>query len=224
MSQSKCYTISSSLRPCYMACRPILCFFSRLMCGFATFTGCNPTSSVGRTRVGRWRHGWTGRMPRLPSCLLRSGRFAAGQPGGMAAPWGLAQTAKGDDDRKLLSIPTPHAGQAFSKEHGLGRRRTLPGFYLPNRHPALMQTTLLAIFLIVNIISVPCERRSSGQAREQQRPQARCLCAGRSYWIKPRAFMLSQPFWRGVFKVMPFSLARACMVACCSACSSLHSS
>ncbi len=48
--------------------------------------------------------------------------------------------------------------------------------------------------------------------------------AGRSYWIKPRAFMLSQPFWRGVFKVMPFSLARACMVACCSACSSLHSS
>ena len=56
----------------------------------------------------------------------------------------------------LLSILTPHARQAFSKEHGLGRRRKLPGFYLPNRHTALMQTALLAIFLIVSITSVPC--------------------------------------------------------------------
>ena len=67
-----------------------------------------------------------------------------------------------------MSIPTPHAGQAFSKEHGLGRRRTLPGFYLPNRHPALMQTALLAIFLIVNITSVPCEARRAESAQKAQ--------------------------------------------------------
>ena len=47
-----------------------------------------------------------------------------------------------------MSIPTPHAGQAFSKEHGQGRRRKLPGFYLKKRHPDLMQTALPAIFNI----------------------------------------------------------------------------
>ena len=53
-------------------------------------------------------------------------------------------------------------GQAFSKEHGQGRRRKLPGFYLPNRHKALMQTALLAIFNIAHKVlflrSIPSPR------------------------------------------------------------------
>ncbi|MBV5298679.1 MAG: hypothetical protein JZU64_11275, partial [Rhodoferax sp.] len=40
----------------------------------------------------------------------------------------------------------------------LVRLRKLPGFYLPNRHPAFMQPALIAMVLIVNIISVPCEK------------------------------------------------------------------
>ena len=89
-----------------------------------------------RQRLHRWQRAWgassswwaiavrrcrpCGAQPCQRHGLLQAVQTCAGRFG--AAAFALPScAASGPIGRVQLSIPTPHAGQAFSKEHGLGR-------------------------------------------------------------------------------------------------------
>ena len=77
------------------------------------------------------------------------------------------------------------------------------------------------MLLVVNIVN-----HSEGWYKRGEARPIRSLAwlEQTGYLIQPRAFMLSQTFWRGTISVTPFSLARTCMAWCCWSRSVLHSS